>query len=118
MKLRIENIQPIKGLMRWDLFKILKASFNFEHFEDIKELVDKMTSSYSAEVEEEDIPKLQNAFTFHCQTLADKQREIEQQNYYKEREEKMIAARNWYNTLSPELQEHVQVLQNSLIVTG
>jgi len=110
MKLRIEHIRPRTDLSLYELYKTVKAAINASTLKEAKDFIDKMDKSWCYEAEEEDIPKLKAAFTFKCQTLEERERELEIQRYDEEEDKKRKEARDWFNTLSPELQEHIQYL--------
>ena len=110
MKLTIENVKPIEGINRYDLYKRVKTSLSLGSIGEAKKFVENIETSYQHEFEEEVIDKLANAFTFICQTRKEKIKKIEEEKQNAEIERKTALAREWFNTLTDEQKEFVDLL--------
>ena len=114
MKLtRIDAVVLRQDLSKYEAYAILKKAMGLNSLQEAKELVDKMKSKWEHYVWEDDVPKLQSAFTFHNQTAELVQLEIERKKYEAEIEIKIESARKWFNTLTEEQKEFVRLLSPS-----
>jgi hypothetical protein len=102
----IKNVEPIKCLSKLELFKRVKQAINSDSYADTDRFINEIKYKSEVEVDSNILPHLKSAFTFQIKS----KEELEGENYYKERNEKIHKANEWFNTLSEEQKEFAAIL--------
>jgi hypothetical protein len=102
----IRNVEPIRGLSKLELFKRVKQAINSDSYADTDRFINETKFKMEIEVDSNIVPHLKSAFTFQIKS----EEELERENYYKERDEKIQKAKSWFDTLTEEQKEFVSLL--------
>jgi len=102
----IKNVEPIRGISRMEFYKKVKAAINADSYADTENFINKTKYKPEVEVDDSLIPHLRSCFTFQIKS----EEELEMENYYKKRDEKIKKAETWFNTLTEEQKEFASLL--------
>jgi len=105
-KVIIRNVEPIKGLSKMDFYKKVKIAINADSFSDTERFINEVKFKSEVEVDENIVPHLKSAFTFSLKH----DYEIEMENYYKTKAEKVKKASEWFETLTQEQKEFAAIM--------
>jgi hypothetical protein len=102
----IRNVEPIKGISRIEFYKRVKQAINSDSYADTERFINETKFKMEIEVNSNIVPHLKSAFTFQIKS----EEELERENYYKERDEKIQKAKSWFDTLTQEQKEFASLL--------
>jgi len=105
-KTLIRNIRRIEGLTKFEFVKRVKAAIGADTINETVNFIEQAESLMQMNVDSNFVPHLRNCFTFEIKS----EKELERENYYKERNEKIQKAEVWFNTLTEEQKEFASLL--------
>lgn len=109
MKLKIDTIRlkpEFDNKSKFEVYKAIKIAMQLGTVKEAIDLYNHLNLNWKVEVEEEDIPKLKEVFTFKVQSEYDRQWEINEA----QRKIEVELARAWFNTLTEEQKEYARIM--------
>lgn len=101
----IHNVKLIEGLNKSEIYKRIKLAFNY-NVTQTSQLIENLLYKHETEIDSSNLHKLRQVFTFDVIPESEKQSRIYQSEIKLKREK----AQEWYNKLTVEEKEYLQLL--------